>query len=429
MNHLLTFALLASLTMTAHGTASPPSAMPAHGIATFPVPTVSFVGRTLQICQPPRAGSSLPMCRTGRLPSKFATITRAVTFVMPASSGASAQPARPGKGSTEPTPSMERPPLPGEPGEKSVGLWSELASEPLHLLFESEGQAIVCNGSHATILCAQVAAPVPGGVSVEAMILPGGYTVFTYARAPGVTGAPDPQGQAALRFQVAVDRAAAAVRGYLSAQTRSIGHVQDDYEFDPSFDDPVASPGDLGGGGYFPIIVISAPLPDPIDPGPFIVAGADVIIDDTPFPQLPPRYPDEDLAAVLDPCVISPIMTVCVRGTRPPPPPDEFVLPSAPTPWFPQSWCDTFHILCSKGQEPHDNDRGADSSTTGKTLEQLKQICESINMVDMDVCHAAYAVNKNGSDWITCKNRANAKMFACYDTARSLTDDGAHVAP
>ncbi len=184
-------------------------------------------------------------------------------------------------------------------------------------------------------MCLRVAAPAPTDVSVDALLLPDGYTVFTYTRAQGVTGAPDPQGQAALRFQAAVDAAATAVRGFLSARTGSIAHVDDYYEYDPVLEDPVPAPGDSGGGGYYvPIVVISAPLPDAIDPGPFIVASGDGDIGNDAIPQLPPRYPDEDLAAVLNPCVISPIITVCVRGNRPPPP-DVVPLPTGPTPWFP----------------------------------------------------------------------------------------------
>ena len=275
-------------------------------------------------------------------------------------------------------------------------------------------------------MCSRVAASVPTGVTVDVLLLPDGYTVFTYTRAPGVTGAPDPQGQAVLRFQAAVDAAATAVRQFLSAHTDSIAHVDDYYEYDPVLD-PVPSPGDLGGGGYFvPVVVVSAPLPDPIDLGPLFVTSGDGDIGK--FPQLPPRYPAEDLAAVLNPCVISPIITVCVRGNRPPPP-DEVPLPAGPTPWFPQSWCDAFHVLCSTGQEPRDNDRGANSSTSGKTQSELDDMCVDINKVEIDVCKAMYPESAKFREYLVCESNANERMYACFRTASQLTDNGAHPAP
>ena len=288
-------------------------------------PTLHLVGRTLQACRP-QAGSSVPLCSSGRLPAEFGTITRAVTLALPAPSGTPTHLLRANPASSKATPSTTRSPSPDE-------LAAGADSTPLTVLFESAGQAIVCTASGA-IVCSRVAAPAPTGVTVDALPLPDGYTVFTYTRAPGVTGAPDPLGQAALRFQAAFDAAAASVRQFLSAHTDSIPHVDDYYEYDPILD-PVPSPGDSGGGGYFvPVVVISAPFPDPIDLGPFFVTNGDGDIGN--FPQLPPSYPVEDLAVVLNPCVISPIITVCVRGNRPPPP-DVVPLPTGPTPWFPQS--------------------------------------------------------------------------------------------
>ena len=427
MKHLSIFSLLVSISLATYGGGAnagallspqlaPTIAAPA---APSPAPTLRLVGRTLQACRP-QAGSSVPLCRSGRLPAEFGTITRAITLALPAPSRTPAHLLHDNPASSKPTPSTARSP-------SSEELAGGADSAPLIMVFESAGQAIVCTASGA-IVCSRVAAPAPTGVTVDVLLLPDGYTVFTYTPAPGVTGAPDPQGQAALRFQAGVDAAANAVHQFLSAHTNSTAHVDDFDEYDPVLD-PVPSPGDSGGGGYFvPIVVISAPLPDMIDPGPFFVASGDGNIGYEGIPQLPPRYPDEDLAAVLNPCVISPIITVCVRGNRPPPP-EEVPLPTGPTPWFPQSWCDSFHLLCSTGQEPRDNNRSADSSTSGKTLEQLQDICDAINMVEMDECSAGYAGNQRGSEWYACRDRANARMFACYDTARRLTDNGAHVAP
>ncbi len=383
-------------------------------------PTLRLVGRTLQACRP-EAGSTVPLCRSGRLPAEFGTITRAVPLALPAPSGTSAHLLHANPASRKPTPSTARSP---SPSPEALARGAD--STPLVMLFESAGQAIVCTASGA-IVCSRVAAPAPTGVSVNALLLPDGYTVFTYTRAPGVTGAPDPQGQAALRFQAAVDAAAAAVRQFLSEHTAdSIPHVDDYYEYDPILD-PVPSPGDSGGGGYFvPVVVISAPFPDPIDWGPFFVTNGDGDIGN--FPQLPPSYPAENLAAVLNPCVISPIITVCVRGNRPPPP-DVVPLPTGPTPWFPQSWCDAFHVLCSAGQEPRDNDRGADSGTSGKTKEELDQICTDINIVEIDVCKAIYPPSSKFREYLVCTNNANERMYACFRTASELTDNGAHPAP
>ncbi len=409
MNYLSIIALLAPLGVLTYGGGAnagpllstlvpPPIAAPA---APSSAPTLRVVGRTLQACQP-QAGSNVPLCRNGRLPAEFGTITRTVTLALP------------------PKPALATSRF-SSPDELAAGA----DSTPLIMVFESAGQAIVCTASGA-IVCSRVAAPVPTGGVVDALLLSDGYTAFTYTRAPGVTGAPDPQGQAAMRFQAAVDAAATAVRQFLSAHTNAIEHVDDYYEYDPVLD-PVPSPGDSGGGGYFvPVVVISAPLPDPIDPGPFFVTSGDGNIGN--FPQLPPSYAAEDLAAVLNPCVISPIITVCVRGNRPPPP-DEVPLPTGPMPWFPQSWCDAFHVLCSTGQEPRDNDRGANSSTSGKTQAELDQICTDINIVEIDVCKANFSPARYPREYAVCKSEADERMFACFRTASELTDNGAHVAP
>lgn len=104
-------------------------------------------------------------------------------------------------------------------------------------------------------------------------------------------------------------------------------------------------------------------------------------------------------------------------------------LPRGRTPWFPQSMCNLAHIFCSDGQEPEDNDRGDDSELSGKTLDQLIAVCDRINKAEMTLCSANYAMNRNGGEWHTCKQRANNRMFACYSTAQRVTDNGTHIAP
>lgn len=104
-------------------------------------------------------------------------------------------------------------------------------------------------------------------------------------------------------------------------------------------------------------------------------------------------------------------------------------LPRGRTPWFPQAMCNWAQIFCSAEQEPEDNDRGDDSELSGKTLDQLIAICDRINKTEMTQCSANYAMNRNGSEWQTCKQRANNRMFACYRTAQRVTGNGAHIAP
>jgi hypothetical protein len=119
---------------------------------------------------------------------------------------------------------------------------------------------------------------------------------------------------------------------------------------------------------------------------------------------------------------------VYVPGRRPPPAEE----PRNPTPWFPQSWCNFLHILCTAGQvpedEPVDNNRGSGSSQSGKTMEELYQICEAIERVEREVCRA----NRPGMDnrsFQVCLDNATNRKIACYETARKRTDNGAHPAP
>jgi hypothetical protein len=101
--------------------------------------------------------------------------------------------------------------------------------------------------------------------------------------------------------------------------------------------------------------------------------------------------------------------------------------PQQPTPWFSQSWCNSTPALCSKGQQP-DNDRGDDASTSGKSFAELVNICYSIYDTEMDVC-AAYSSSSDYRSVLACQDRAATRRNKCRDTARALTDNGAHAAP
>jgi hypothetical protein len=100
-------------------------------------------------------------------------------------------------------------------------------------------------------------------------------------------------------------------------------------------------------------------------------------------------------------------------------------------PWLPQTLCDWAHIFCSEGQEPRDNDRGSDASTSGKTKAELDQICINQNIVDIDVCYANIRPSSTGNwrEFEVCKQHANNRMFACFETANRVTNYGEHPAP
>jgi hypothetical protein len=111
--------------------------------------------------------------------------------------------------------------------------------------------------------------------------------------------------------------------------------------------------------------------------------------------------------------------------------PNEETLPGSVQPWFPQSWCDWSQILCSNGQEPSDNDRGIDASTSGKTKAELDEICVNINIIEIDVCKANFPKWKSTQfrEFNGCREEANQRMYACFRTADKLTDYGQHPAP
>jgi hypothetical protein len=121
-------------------------------------------------------------------------------------------------------------------------------------------------------------------------------------------------------------------------------------------------------------------------------------------------------------CVpVSPFMLGC--GKTPPVIGGVEELPRGQAPWFSQGACNAVHILCSAGQEP-DNDRG-DASTSGKTMDELYDICNRIYETELDVCTA----NKSGGTYRACKAKAGTRLAACMTTARRLTNSGKHVAP
>ncbi len=100
----------------------------------------------------------------------------------------------------------------------------------------------------------------------------------------------------------------------------------------------------------------------------------------------------------------------------------------ANVPYFPQSWCDNGSVFCTAGQEPRDNDRGADASTSGKSFAELIDICYNIYDVEIDVCTA----NKSNMDFRSrkaCEEKATNRREACRRTARELTDNGKKIAP
>ena len=129
------------------------------------------------------------------------------------------------------------------------------------------------------------------------------------------------------------------------------------------------------------------------------------------------------------------LCSITIFGKKPPPLPA-----TVPEPvdrghqyFAPQILCD-WHILCNVGQEPRDNDRGPNSGTSGKTQAELEQICVDINIREIQVCYAIVkAKGRKGQDLNRevemCKQEANKRMFACFETAKKLTDNGAHPAP
>jgi hypothetical protein len=134
--------------------------------------------------------------------------------------------------------------------------------------------------------------------------------------------------------------------------------------------------------------------------------------------QIPGRRPPAEESVELVSC--RPVNPFVVECGRIPPViggvPQE--LPRA-VPWFPQSWCDNVHILCSAGQQPSDS---------GKTYDQLLAECEAQHVVDTAYC------DKNESAMDSrmvevCFTRADRASLACREKAKVSTSNGQHVVP
>lgn len=187
--------------------------------------------------------------------------------------------------------------------------------------------------------------------------------------------------------------------------------------------------------------------------------GADPFTDPESIPVVPGddclsncSYPSGNENGETDPCANASCPVVLIPGTRPgneepvslpscraagpfviecttlPPLSEPQELPRGPTPWFPQGMCNLATIFCSAGQVP-DNDRGTNSELSGKTMDELYEICYRTWEAEMDVCSANRAA---GADYRTveaCKSKATSRLAACQTTAREVTDNGAHTAP
>lgn len=171
--------------------------------------------------------------------------------------------------------------------------------------------------------------------------------------------------------------------------------------------------GSGGGDGYYP------DTPDPVDDGGSGAGNGDSS-----------GGSGESGASAGDGCIITPIGMICTTtGQRPPPAdPEMDPLPQNNPPWFPQSWCDFWNVLCSAGQEPRDNDRGT-GADSGKTYDELMADCMFTYETEMDVCKAQRAM---GADWRTvnaCESRAAERLSKCQINAGRKTGNGAHPAP
>jgi hypothetical protein len=88
-------------------------------------------------------------------------------------------------------------------------------------------------------------------------------------------------------------------------------------------------------------------------------------------------------------------------------------------PWFPQSWCNNAHILCSAGQQPSDS---------GKTYDELLQECEQQHADATAYC------DKNETEMAprmveVCYSRADRASLACRERAKRITGSGQYPVP
>lgn len=150
------------------------------------------------------------------------------------------------------------------------------------------------------------------------------------------------------------------------------------------------------------------------------------------FPEGAPTEVPEGLenAGSGDGCIMTPIAMICTTNGQRPPPVDPYNPPlPGSTPWFPQSWCDFSSIFCSEGQEPRDNNRGADSEHSGKTLDQLTAICYANLETDQAVCEANFKMHRDSGVLRACNENAWNRLHACVKTAKKVTGNGAYPAP
>lgn len=295
--------------------------------------------------------------------------------------------------------------------------------DPLELVIES-GQARVCQLGQAALVCAAVEAPLPEGTTVHFWHLPNGTSALSYTRTPGVRGVPDPNGEAALRFQAAFHGAANAVRAYLGTTTNGIANNVPDCLPAPLTGNPTrrencrrdgANPdgggGDAGRGrpdgeGAVPVVTIQGP-PAAIDSFPvFHATGGPVSDDDTPV--LPPRRDGQpSLAGMLNPCVVSAIITVCINGKVPGP--DE-----------------AFPAAAKARQVPPPL---RNTSSDGKTKAELDEDCVNANRIEIDACKARFPGWKKGlyHEFSVCQEDVNDRMVGCLRNNDQLTRH--HTAP
>lgn len=366
-----------------------------------------------------------------------------------------------------------------------------ISQVPLRIVVGASAYAELClyNDVPQNQLCVTIDSPLPAGMDLEytdaALLDPDDDPRFL-SFVP-VIGNSDPEGWAASRFIDSLGKAAAVWGNYLATHPQLVAKTNnafrasgasnllltgtvrpprsthpnrmansethcyaeleaqglcsnkpDDSEPDDSEPDP-----------DIPTVEVPGQLPPPYEPPPYI----------PPNPELPPyepgggdggsleppieQYPKDGLLAqvtpVAKPCGrLGPgglLCSITIFGKRPPPIPATAPEPvdRGPQYFAPQILCD-WHILCNEGQEPRDNDRGSNSGTSGKTLAELDQICVDINAKEIEACSTIVRAKRGkGQDLFReidmCIKAANKRMYACFDTAKRLTDNGAHPAP
>jgi hypothetical protein len=278
---------------------------------------------------------------------------------------------------------------------------------------DRQARAAVCTAPAATKpRCAPVPVAVPLGLDIA-------YSAN--GRAMRFKATADPAGQIATRFTISVMSTAAKLQAH-TASARPGTH-SDYYDGDP--DNCTCIQDDYGNwtcdDGTSGMDV----------GGTHVCTGSSTSGEPPDSAGLPDTSTGDDLSSNGTSCVTIGFSIVCrVVITGQPPLTETAPLPPPGIPWFPQSWCNWSQVFCSAGQEPADNNRGLDTNTHGKTLEELYGICEEINATEIATCNAI--MKAGGGDYRmkqACIERANQRMAACFSTARQLTDNGAHLSP